>query len=318
MTAIPKLAADAPATGLPRREDAGRVLIVSENAPVPSDRRVWNIARSLATAGWEVVIVCAAGSTRDQAPYEIREGIEIHRFPLRAAASALDYGREYLQAMMRIRSLARRLASERRFDVVHACNPPDTLLLAVRSLRRQGTRFVFDHHDLVPELYLSRFGGRRDAGHRAMLAAERLAYRLADVSLATNGSYARIAMERGRMAAEDVFVVRNGPDLERFKPVAADPVLRRGKAHLISYLGIMGPQDGVDHAIRALAWLGERRRDWHSIFIGDGESIPNCDDSPTHSVSPSRSSSRVGAATATSAGSCRARMCAWHPIRPAR
>ncbi len=94
------------------------------------------------------------------------------------------------------RSLAD-LRSERRFDVVHACNPPDTLLLAVRSLRRQGTRFVFDHHDLVPELYLSRFGGRSDAGHRAMLAAERLAYRLADVSLATNGSYARIAMSVG-------------------------------------------------------------------------------------------------------------------------
>jgi glycosyltransferase involved in cell wall biosynthesis len=256
----------------------GRVLIVSENAPVPSDRRVWNIARSLETAGWEVTIICAAGSDRDQLPKQILEGIEIHRFALRSARNPLDYGREYLQAMVRIRALARQLAQDRPFDLVHACNPPDTLLLAVRFLRRRGTRFIFDHHDLAPELYVSKFDREGDPGHRLMLAGERLAYRLADVSLATNGSYARIAIERGRMAPEDVFVVRNGPDLTRFKPAAADPTLRRGKEHLISYLGIMSPQDGVDHAIRALAWLARQRDDWHAIFIGDGSSIPSLRD----------------------------------------
>jgi glycosyltransferase involved in cell wall biosynthesis len=253
---------------------AGRVLIISENAPVPADRRVWNISRTLTAAGWQVVIACAQGPDRDDAPYEVLEGIEIHRYPLRPAASTLGYAREYGQALWRLRKLVRRLASERRFDVVHACNPPDLLLLAARSLRRQGTRFIFDHHDLVPELYRSRFGRGEDLGYRATLRAERVAYRMADVSLATNGSYARVAVERGGMDPEDVFVVRNGPDLTRFRPVPADPAWRRGRAHLISYLGIMGPQDGVDHALRALAALRELRDDWHAVFVGDGDALP--------------------------------------------
>jgi glycosyltransferase involved in cell wall biosynthesis len=253
---------------------AGRVLIISENAPVPADRRVWNISRTLTAAGWQVVIACAQGPDRDDAPYEVLEGIEIHRYPLRPAGSTLGYAREYGQALWRLRKLVRRLASERRFDVVHACNPPDLLLLAARSLRRQGTRFIFDHHDLVPELYRSRFGRGEDLGYRATLRAERVAYRMADVSLATNGSYARVAVERGGMDPEDVFVVRNGPDLTRFRPVPADPAWRRGRAHLISYLGIMGPQDGVDHALHALAALRRMRDDWHAVFVGDGDALP--------------------------------------------
>ena len=253
---------------------SGRVLIISENAPVPADRRVWNISRTLTAAGWQVVIACAQGPDRDDAPYEVLEGIEIHRYPLRPAGSTLGYAREYGQALWRLRKLVRRLARERRFDVVHACNPPDLLLLAARSLRRQGTRFIFDHHDLVPELYRSRFGRGEDLGYRATLRAERVAYRMADVSLATNGSYARVAVERGGMDPEDVFVVRNGPDLTRFRPVPADPAWRRGRAHLISYLGIMGPQDGVDHALRALAALRTRRDDWHAVFVGDGDALP--------------------------------------------
>jgi glycosyltransferase involved in cell wall biosynthesis len=126
----------------------------------------------------------------------------------------------------------------------------------------------------VPELYRSRFGRGEDLGYRATLRAERLAYRMADVSLATNGSYARVAVERGGMDPEDVFVVRNGPDLKRFRPVDPDPAWRRGRAHLISYLGIMGPQDGVDHALRALAALRALRDDWHAVFIGDGDALP--------------------------------------------
>ena len=253
---------------------AGRVLIISENAPVPADRRVWNISRTLAAAGWQVVIACAQGTDRDDAPFEVLEGIEIHRYPLRPAGSTLGYAREYGQALWRLRKLVRRLSRARRFAVVHACNPPDLLLLAARSLRRQGTRFIFDHHDLVPELYRSRFGRGEDLGYRATLRAERVAYRMADVSLATNGSYARVAVERGGMDPEDVFVVRNGPDLKRFRPVEPDPAWRRGRAHLVSYLGIMGPQDGVDHALRALAALRALRDDWHAVFIGDGDALP--------------------------------------------
>jgi glycosyltransferase involved in cell wall biosynthesis len=250
-----------------------RALILSENAPVPSDRRVWNEARALRAAGWEVVIVCAAGSARHTAPFEVIEGIEIHRYPLvPSRGGVLGYVREYGQAMWRIRRLVRRLARTRRFDVVHACNPPDFLLLAARSLRRGGTRMVFDHHDLVPELFHAKFGWAGPL-HRVALGLEQVAFRSADVVLSTNGSYRAIAIGRGRRRADDVFVVRNGPDLGRFRPVEPDPALRRGRPHLIGYLGIMGSQDGVDHALRALAWLHARRTDWHAVLIGEGDQL---------------------------------------------
>jgi len=252
-----------------------RALMITENAPVPSDRRVWAEARALTAAGWEVVIVCAQGANgRDDAPHEVREGIEIHRFPLEPASGGLPgYAREYGQAMWRIRKLVRKLAKERHFDVVHAGNPPDFLLLAARSLRRRGTRMVFDHHDLVPELYRSKFGGANGAQHRVALALERMAFKLADVVICTNESYRRIAIERGRRDPGDVFIVRNGPDLARFRPAEPDPSLKRGRAHLIGYLGIMGAQDGIDHAINALAQLRERRDDWHAVFVGEGDVV---------------------------------------------
>ncbi len=254
--------------------DALRVLLISENAPVPSDRRVWNEACALRDAGHDVTVVCARGETRDREPHEVRDGITIHRFALTPASGGLaGYAREYTQAMWRTRRVARRLARERRFDVVHAANPPDILLLAVRSLRRQGTAFVFDHHDLVPELYAAKFGGEGGLMHRVALALERLAFATADVVVCTNRSYREIALRRGRRSPEDVFVVRNGPNLERFTRVDPDPALRRGRAHLIGYLGIMGPQDGADHAIRALHAIRDRD-DWHAVFMGDGESLP--------------------------------------------
>jgi glycosyltransferase involved in cell wall biosynthesis len=252
-----------------------RALIISENAPVPSDRRVWNEARALRDAGWRVSIVCAMGETRNRAPHEVLEDIAIHRYPLVPAAGGLaGYAREYGQALWRIRALVRRLAREERFDVVHACNPPDFLLLAARSLRRDGTAFVFDHHDLVPELYRAKFGDGRPPMHAVARAMERVAFRSADVVISTNGSYAAVATGRGGRDPEDVFVVRNGPDLERFRPVEPDPELRHGKRHLIGYLGIMGAQDGVDHALRALAWMAPRRDDWQAIFVGEGDALP--------------------------------------------
>jgi glycosyltransferase involved in cell wall biosynthesis len=252
---------------------AGRVLFISENAPVPSDRRVWNEARTLHAAGWEVVVACAQGDGRHDAPYELIEGIEIHRFPLAPASGGLlGYAREYGQAMWRINRLAHRLGRERGFDVVHACNPPDFLLLAALGLRRKGARFVFDHHDLVPELFEAKFGGGPML--RVAKALERIPYRLADVVISTNGSYRHVALERGGAAADTVFVVRNGPDLERFRPAEPDPAWRRGRKHLLAYLGIMGPQDGLDHALEALGRLRAERDDWQAVFIGEGDMLP--------------------------------------------
>jgi glycosyltransferase involved in cell wall biosynthesis len=248
----------------------GRTLLISENAPVPADRRVWNECRTLTEAGWQVVVACAAEDGGSQRPREVLDGIEVHRYPLRPSGGGVPgYVREYGQAAWRLRRLVRRLARERHFDVVHAANPPDFLLATAAELRRRGTRLIFDHHDLVPELFRSRFGDR--PGYRVALAGERLAFSLADVIICTNDSYRQVAIERGGQDPADVFVVRNGPDLERFTPVAPDAGLRRGRPHLLAYLGLMGPQDGIDDALRALAWLRERRSDWHAAFVGNGE-----------------------------------------------
>ena len=160
-----------------------------------------------------------------------------------------------------------------RFDLVHACSPPDFLLLAMLPLRRQGTRFIFDHHDLTPELFASRFGRPGGLVHRATLLAEQVAFRLADVVLSVNDSYRAVALTRGRRNPDDVHVVRTGPDLTKFAPTAPEPALKRGKPYLLSYVGVMGPQDGVDHAVRALAALRRRRDDWHAVFMGDGEML---------------------------------------------
>ncbi len=250
----------------------GNALILVENLSVPFDRRVWQECRTLVEADFEVTVICPQGSKRDRESFELRDGVRIHRYPLRPASGGpAGYAREYSTALWRTRRIALRLAASRPFELVHACNPPDLLLPAVQALKKAGAAFLFDHHDLVPELYESRFARGRDFLHRLTLTAERWTFRLADVVIATNESYRQVALGRGGKRPEDVFVVRSAPDPERFVPVEPDHSLRRGRPHLLAYLGVMGPQDGVDHALHALARLRERRDDWHAIFIGDGD-----------------------------------------------
>ncbi|NML52591.1 glycosyltransferase family 4 protein [Streptomyces sp. R302] len=250
-----------------------RALILVENLSVPFDRRVWQECLTLRDAGWEVHVICPAGHKRDTEREAVIDGVRIHRYPLRAATGGpAGYLREYGSALWHTARLARRVGP---VDVVHACNPPDLLFLPARWLKRRGARFVFDQHDLVPELYLSRFDRGEDLLYRAVCALERMTYRAADVVLATNESYRDVAVRRGGRRAEDVFVVRSAPDTERFRPVPPEPELKRGKPHLLCYLGVMGPQDGVDYALRALAKLRDEvgRTDWHAVFVGGGDTF---------------------------------------------
>ena len=250
-----------------------RALILVENLSVPFDRRVWQECTTLRDAGWTVDVICPRGEKRDtEAEAEI-DGVRIHRYPLRAATGGpAGYLREYGSALWHTARLARKVGP---VDVVHACNPPDLLFLPALWLKRRGARFVFDQHDLVPELYLSRFDRGEDLLYRAVCALERRTYRAADIVLATNESYRDVAMHRGGRRPEDVFVVRSAPAIERFQPVPPEPELKRGKPHLLCYLGVMGPQDGVDYALRALAKLRDEfgRTDWHAVFVGAGDAF---------------------------------------------
>lgn len=251
----------------------GRALILVENLSVPFDRRVWQECTTLRDAGWEVHVICPQGNRRDTERETEIDGVRMHRYPLRAAAGGpAGYLAEYGSALWHTSRIALRLG---RFDVVHACNPPDLLLLAALPLKARGARFVFDQHDLVPELYLSRFGRGRDWLYRAVCALERVTYALADVVLATNESYRDVALRRGRKREPDVFVVRSAPAVERFRQVPVEPALKNGKPHLLCYLGVMGPQDGVDYALRALASLRDElgRTDWHAVFVGSGDTF---------------------------------------------
>lgn len=251
------------------------VLILVENLSVPFDRRVWQESRALVEAGYRVTVICPMGSNRDRDKEEFTDGVRILRYPLRPASGGpVGYVREYALALWHTLRLAIAVRREGRIDVVHACNPPDLLFLIAVVLRPWGSRFVFDHHDLVPELFLSRFSGTRRVLHRLTRLVERLTFAAADGVISTNESYRHVAITRGKMPAEWVEVVRSAPDLGRFVRQPPDDTLRCGKEYLLAYLGVMGPQDGVDYALRALARLRNDlgRNDVRCVFMGAGDS----------------------------------------------
>jgi glycosyltransferase involved in cell wall biosynthesis len=255
------------------KTQSGKALILVENLSVPFDRRVWQESTTLRDAGWEVHVICPQGTKRDTEAEAVIDGVHIHRYPLKAATGGpAGYLQEYGSALWHTLRLARKIGP---VDVVHACNPPDLLYLVAKLLKRQGAKFVFDQHDLCPELYLSRFDRGQDLLYRGVCALERATYRAADVVISTNESYRQVARIRGGKRPDDVFVVRSAPVVERFHEVPVEPELKQGKPYLLAYLGVMGPQDGVDYALRALAKLRDEvgRTDWHAVFVGSGDAF---------------------------------------------
>lgn len=251
-----------------------RVLIIVENLPCPFDRRVWQEARTLSAHGYLVSIICPKGRGYDLS-YECIEGIHVHRHPMPFEAdSALGYGLEYATALFWEFLLSVRIAFGRGFDVIQACNPPDTIFLLGRFYRLFGKRFIFDHHDINPELYEAKFN-RRDRWYRLLVWLERMTFRTARVSIATNESYRRIAIDRGGMDPSRVFVVRSGPDLSRVQYLAPDPSLRKGRRYLVGYIGVMGKQEGIDLLLESIVHL---RRDLHRddvqfVLVGSGTEV---------------------------------------------
>lgn len=255
-------------------QTARHILILVENLSVPFDRRVWQESRALVDAGFRVTVICPTGVNRDNEREEVVEGVRILRYPLQPATGGpAGYIREYAVALWRTLQLAVKVRREEPVDVVQACNPPDLLFLIALALRPFGARFVFDHHDLVPELFLSRFPGRRPLLYKMTRIVERMTFASADAVISTNESYRKVAIERGKLPAERVVVVRSAPDLSRFIRREPDSRLSAGKRYLLAYVGVMGPQDGVDYALRALKVLRDDlgRRDLHCIFMGAGD-----------------------------------------------
>lgn len=252
----------------------GHILILVENTTVPSDRRVWQESQALIEAGFRVSVICPAGDTLDREGETVIDGVRILRYRLRRATGGLlSYAGEYAFALWHTLWLALKVRRAGRIDVVHACNPPDILFLVALVLRPGGTQFVFDHHDLVPELFVSRFPHGNRIFQRMTRYAERATFAAADAVISTNNTYRRLAIERGKVAPDRVVVVRNGPDLRHFTRQEPDPTLRRGKTHLLTYLGEMGAQDGIDYALRAIQLLKDEigRDDIHCIFMGAGD-----------------------------------------------
>ena len=231
-----------------------RVLIIVENLPSPFDRRVWQEATTLKRFGYLVSIICPKGKGYEKR-YELIDGIHIHRHPLPIEADgALGYLLEYSVALFYQFLLSCKIALQHGFDVIHACNPPDNIFLIGGFFRLFGKKFLFDHHDINPELYEAKFN-RKDIFYKTLLLWERLTFRVADVSIATNDSYKKIAIERGGMDPARVFVVRSGPSLERLQILPPKEDLKNHRRFLVGYVGVMGRQEGIDYLLNAIAHI---------------------------------------------------------------
>ncbi|MEM6457931.1 MAG: glycosyltransferase family 4 protein [Planctomycetota bacterium] len=230
----------------------GHILILVENLPVPFDRRVWMESTALTQAGYKVSVISPCPPDATDRPDDVIDGVHVYRYPMYVEKpSKLSYLQEFWYCLRQTDRLVKRVWNEDRFDVIHSCNPPDTFWRIARKYKKHGVKYVFDHHDLCPELYESKFA-RRDLMWRGLMWFEKKQFETADAVIATNESYKEVAMTRGGKADHEVAVVRSGPKLELFQPVPVEPALKRGRKHMGVYLGVMGVQDGVDYALRAI------------------------------------------------------------------
>ncbi len=252
-----------------------RVLMLIENSPYPLDIRVRYEAAALIGEGYQVSVICQRAPNEPWS--ETIDGVFVYRYPAPFQAQrAVGYLLEYGYSFVAIFLLSLFTWARRGFDIIHAANPPDFIVLIALFYRLFGKRFVFDHHDLAPEMYLARSDrqGNRLV-YKALLWLERLSFRSADHVISTNQSYKDVAVRRGGVSPERVTVVRNGPSLSRLKLVEPDPDLKKKGVAIIGYIGVIGPQDGLDYLLRALERLVNElgRKDFFCVIIGKGSAL---------------------------------------------
>ena len=241
---------------------------------VPFDTRVWKEATSLQSNGYEVTVICPRTKGCSE-PYELLEGVHIYRHPSAAEGnSPFGYLFEYGCALFFEFVYSVWVFFRRGFQVIQGCNPPDDIFLVALPFKLFGVRYIFDHHDTCPELYLSKYE-KKGAFYKIQVLLEKLTYRFSDVLMATNESYKGLAISRGGLAPEDVFVVRNGPDLETFKPVPPNPALKHGRPFLVGYVGTMSIQEGLDILLDVALYIkNSGRNDIHFTCVGGGPGLP--------------------------------------------
>jgi glycosyltransferase involved in cell wall biosynthesis len=248
--------------------------MIVENLPCPFDRRVMQEARTLASAGYTVSIICPKAPGYEKS-FERVDDIDIHRHSLpREADGFAGYLLEYSVALLMEFWLSLKVLFGRGFDIIHACNPPDTIFLIGGFYKLFGKQFVFDHHDINPELYEAKFG-KRGFGRKLLVALERMTFNTADVVISTNESYREIALTRGGVDPDNVFVVRSGPDLTRLKRVPPNPALKKGRKYLVGYVGVMGKQEGIDLLLQAVQLIVHylKRTDIQFGLVGGGTEL---------------------------------------------
>jgi len=250
------------------------VVIIVENLPVPFDTRVWKEAKALRDNGYRVSVICPKGYVYTKS-FENLEGIHIYRHPIPTECETrVGYIKEFLISLSWEFLLSCKVFFKNPFSLIQGCNPPDNIFVVAAFFKALGVKYIFDHHDLGPETYLAKFG-RRDRLYAGMKLLEKLTFRFSDVSMATNKSYAEVAIKRGGMPPERVFVVRNGPELDMFKPVEPVAALKHGKKYLVGYVGTMGEQEGIDILIEAVQHIKKIRQqnDIHFTLVGGGPAI---------------------------------------------
>ena len=247
-----------------------KVLIIVENLPVPFDSRVWQEATTLVANGYTVSVICPKGKGYD-AEEETLSGVHIFRHDLPVEGNGpIGYLQEYSFVLKEELRLAKKVYKEIGFDVIHGCNPPDDIFLVASRFKKYGVKYVFDHHDICPELFEAKFGHKSGPLYWSQLFFERQTYRHCTFAFVTNESYKKIAIERGGMEPEKVIVLRSGPKLERMRIIPPVPEIKRGYPYMVGYVGVIGQQEGIEYILQAAKYTKERENNIFWGIVGGG------------------------------------------------
>ncbi len=247
-----------------------KVLIIVENLPVPFDTRVWQEATTLAANGYTVSVICPKGKGYTQEE-EYLQGVHIFRHDLPPEGNGpVGYAKEYFTALKEELRLAKKVYKEIGFDVIHGCNPPDDIYMVAKHFKKYGVKYVFDHHDICPELFEAKFGKTSGLLYKSQLWLEKQTYKHCTFAFVTNESYRKIAIERGKMNPNKVIVLRSGPKLERMRIMPPVESIKRGYKYMVGYLGVIGQQEGIEYLLDAAKYIKEHHNNVFCGIVGSG------------------------------------------------